>query len=71
MKHPAKDRHGEGVRSMAKIVIYGRRATVWRDSSKRYAVTWDNGVTSIPPVSFGEDYSQAVAIHRFKEEHRC
>jgi hypothetical protein len=65
------DRHGTGVMAVVKISVNGRRATVWRDSAKRYAVTFDDGMTSIPPLSFGEYYSQAVAIHVFREMNRC
>ena len=67
-KHPSANRHGEGVKAVAKIIVQGKPATVWRDSAKRFAVTFDAGKTSVPPVTFdSEDYSQAVAIHRFKE----
>jgi len=67
-KHPSANRHGEGVKAVAKIIVQGKPATVWRDSKKRYAVTFDAGKTSVPPVTFGETYSQAVAIHRFRED---
>ena len=65
MKHSAKDRHGEGVKALRPIEIGGKRATVWRDGHGRYAVTWDDGKTSVPPVIF-DYHSQAVAIHVFK-----
>ena len=71
MKHPARDRHGEGVKAMRKIEIGGKRATVWRDGQGRYAVTFDKDKTSVPPVSFEEYYSQAVAIHIFRGVHGC
>jgi hypothetical protein len=66
MTHSAKDRHGEGVKAIRKIDVGQRKATVWRDGQGRYAVTFDVNKTSIPPVSFEEYYSQAVAIHVFK-----
>jgi hypothetical protein len=71
MTHPAKDRHGEGVKAMRKIDVGCRRATVWRDGQGRYAVTFDVDKTSVPPVRFEEYYSQAVAIHVFKGAHGC
>jgi hypothetical protein len=67
MSYPERNRHGQGVKSIRKISVHGRAATVWRDEHGRYAVTYDRGKSSVPPQSF-DYHSQAVAIHIFTEQ---
>jgi hypothetical protein len=64
------DRHGQGVKAVRKIEVHGKRATVWCNARKWYAVTFDSGTVSQPPTAFLHP-SQAVAIHTFREENRC